>query len=231
MRGRWRSLGALTFLAVGTPIWAAAQESSTPRRLGFSLGVRFSTLGFGLEANKLLFSHLGVRVGGNFFKASTTRTNSGITYDASVKLHGVSVLADFYPGGRGSFHLTGGILSNPVTVSGDGVPTASGQFTINGTPYSSSTVGALSGSVKYPSILPYVGLGFGTPARKGSPLEFLFDIGAGIGEAKVALTATGAASNPQLASDLDAQAKQTQNDIDKYAKLWPVLGFGFAYRF
>jgi len=54
-----------------------------------------------------------------------------------------------------------------------------------------------------------------------------------IGTAKVALTATGPANTPgsPLANDLATQQQNTQNDIDKWAKVWPVLSLGFAYRF
>ncbi len=221
-------LGALLVGGGATP--ALAQQSQE-HHLDLSLAFRFGTLGFGAELNKLLMSHLGIRVGGNYFKWSTTKDNSGITYDASAKLHAFSALVDLYPGARGKFHLTGGIMTNPVTVSGTGVPEASGVFTINGNTYTSAQVGTLNGEVKYPDVGGYVGLGFGTPARKGGPLEFLFDIGAVIGEAKVGLTATGAAPGSPLEADLAAQAKTTQDDLDKYAKVWPVLSFGLAYRF
>jgi hypothetical protein len=222
-------LGALLLGAGITPL---AAQKSDQQHLDLSLAFRVGTLGFGLELNKLLMSHLGIRVGGNYFKWSTNKTNSGISYDVSAKLHAFSALLDLYPSGRGAFHLTGGIMTNPVTVSGTGVPDATGNFSINGNTYTAAQVGTLNGDVKYPDIDAYAGLGFGTPARKGGPLEFLFDIGVVIGTAKVALTGTGtAASTPPLSTDLAAQAKTTQDDLDKYAKVWPVLSFGLAYRF
>jgi len=163
-------------------------------------------------------------------KLSTSRTQSDISYDASLKLHAVSGLVDFFPGARGSFHLTGGIMTNPITVSGTGQPTASGTFTLNGHTYTTAQVGVLSGDAKYPDVGPYLGLGFGTPARKG-PFAFFFDLGAMIGQPTVTLTATGAAPGSTLANDLQAQADTTQHDIRKYAKVYPVISFGVGYRF
>lgn len=207
------------------PVRAVAPE----HHADLSLAFRFGTLGLGLEANKLLTSHLSARVGANFFQLSTSHTETDISYAATLKLHGVSALLDLYPGARGSFHFTGGIFANPLTVSGTGQPNG-GVFVINGDTYSAAQVGTLTGVGKFPDIGPYAGFGFGTPARKGGPVSFLFDLGAVIGQAKVALAATGAATNPQLAADLQAQSAQTQHDVDKYAKVFPVLSFGIAYR-
>jgi len=215
----------------------AAQQPSQPvaaeTHRNISVAFRFLTLGLGGEVSKLLTDHVSARVGANYFKLSTSKTQSDISYDASLKLHAVSVLIDLYPGRRGSFHFTGGIMTNPLTISATGQPTSSGTFTMNGNTYTTSQVGTLTGEGKYPSVGPYVGLGFGTPARKGGALAFLFDLGAVIGKPTITLTASGAgcASGTQCGNDLQAQADTTQHDVRKYAKVYPVLSFGLAYRF
>jgi len=213
----------------------AAQQPSQPvaaeTHKNISVAFRFLTLGLGAEVGRLLTSHVSARVGANYFKLSTTKTQSDITYDASLKLHAVSVLIDLYPGRRGSFHVTGGIMTNPVTVSATGQPTVSGTFTLNGHTYNTSDVGVLTGEAKYPGVAPYVGLGFGTPARRGGAVSFLFDLGAVIGKPTITLTATNPNNRADLAADLQAQADTTQHDVRKYAKVYPVLSFGLAYRF
>jgi hypothetical protein len=222
-------LGALLLGAGATPVLA---QDSGNHHLDLSIAARVGTLGFGAEINKLLMSHLGVRVGGHYMKVSTTKKNNNITYDASAKWQAFEALVDLYPGSRGSFHLTGGIMTDPVKVTGTGLPDPAGNFSINGVNYPADSVGTFKGEVKYPDVGGYVGLGWGTPARSGGPLEFLFDIGVVIGTAKVALSATGpAATHPPLSTDLAQQQQSTQNDIDKYAKVWPVLSIGFGYRF
>jgi hypothetical protein len=76
-----------------------------------------------------------------------------------------------------------------------------------------------------------VGLGFGTPAASHGALKLVMDIGAALGKPTIGLAATGAAGNPQLQADLDAQVAKTRTDVEKYAKVYPVLSLGLVYRF
>jgi hypothetical protein len=219
------SLRVAALLVGSVPATLAAQGNHADVGIAF----RFGTLGLGLEVSKLITSHIAARAGGNYTKFSTTKSQSDITYDATAKFQAFSLLIDLFPGNRGSFHFTGGIMTDPVKVTATGKPT-SGNFTINGTSYTAAQVGTLTGEAKFPDVGPYAGIGFGTPARKGA-VSFLFDLGAYIGKAKVSLKATGAAANPTLASDLQAQVNKTQKDVDKYAKVYPVLSFGLMIRF
>lgn len=195
-----------------------------------SIGVRAGTLGIGAEIAKLVTPHVALRVGANFLSASHTFTQTDITLDAKLKMHAVSGLIDLYPGARGSFHVTGGVMSNPLEVTGTGVPSGNGTFSINNHDYSAAQVGTLTGTGKWKSALPYVGLGFGTPAASRSALKLVFDIGAAIGKATIGLTATGAQNNAQLQSDLNAQIVTTQKDVNK-VPAYPVVSLGLVYRF
>jgi hypothetical protein len=204
--------------------------SPAPHYADVSVALRFGTTGVGLELGKLLTSHVSVRVGANYFKLSATKQQSDVTYNATLKLQALSALLDVYPGRRGGFHATAGIVTNPVTITGTGRPTG-GTYTINGVSYTSAQVGTLTAEGKFPGVSPYVGLGFGTPARSRRPLAFLFDLGAVIGQPTISISATGAAADPTLMSDVQAQVDKTQSDVRKYLKVYPVLAFGLAYRF
>lgn len=212
----------------------AAQQSSgrsDQRASDVAIGVRAGTLGVGITVAKLLVSHVGLRVGGDFFSLTLNgQQQTDITYDMKGKWNAVSALLDFYPAARGAFHLTGGLVTNPAKLTLTGRPTATGNFDINNHPYSSSQVGTLTGTIEFGSIEPYVGLGFGTAASNHGGLALVFDIGAVIGKPTVSLTATGAASNPQLQSDLNAQIASTQQDANKLPA-YPVVALGLIYRF
>ena len=225
---------ANSLCALAVPATLAAQAGSRPSRtIGYadaSIALRFGTLGAGVELSKLLASHLAARVGANYFKYSTNKSQSDISYDATAKLQAVSALFDLYPSARGAFHVTAGVMTNPLTVDATGVPNGN-TFTINDHDYTPTQVGSLVANAKFPGASPYVGLGWGTPARKNGRVRFVFDLGAAIGKAKITLDATGAANNAVLASDLRAQQDKSQSDLDKYGKAYPVIQAGLLFKF
>lgn len=214
---------------LAVPAVLGAQASSS-KGVDMSVGVRVGTLGVGVEANKLITSHVGARVGFNVFSKNTTREEDDITFDAKVKLHSFTALLDLYPSARGSFHLTGGIITNPLEFTGVGVPNGSG-YEIDGTTYTAAQVGNLNASGEFPSVLPYVGLGFGTPANSKKGVKFVFDIGAGIGQPTLNLKATNPMNNAQLAAHVENQRVKTQEDIRKYLKVYPSVTLGLAFAF
>ena len=218
---------ALPLAFAGAPL--RAQQPAGSHSADVSVGLRFGTTGLGLEVGKLLTNHLAVRVGANYFRISATKDQSDITYNAKLKMQALSALLDLFPGGRGGFHLTAGVVTNPVTITGTGQPTGN-TYDINGISYTTAQVGTLIAEAKFPSASPYVGIGFGTPARNHA-FEFLFDLGAVIGQPTITMSATGAAANQALTGDIQSQVTKTQSDLRKYMKAWPVVSFGLAYRF
>jgi hypothetical protein len=208
---------------------AAPLAAQRAKPADVSAALRIGTLGFGIEAAKLLVPHVAVRANLNFGTFDRTGEQSDIDYDFDLKLKAFSALVDFFPGGRGSFHLTGGLVTNPMKVTLTGKPNESGEYTINGNPYASSDVGTLKGVGEFKSAAPYLGLGFGTPAKKGR-IAFLFDLGAVIGKPKVTLSRTGGQDVPGLDQDIQDQQEKTQKDLNDI-KVYPVIQFGLALRF
>jgi hypothetical protein len=193
-----------------------------------SVDVFVGTLGIGAQVAKLVTPHLALRAGGTYFTLSKTTNQSDVKYDATLNLKSFMGVLDFFPSARGAFRLTGGVIGNKSTVDATGVCT--GTLDLNDRTYTCAQVGTLTGSVEFPSASPYVGLGFGTPAR-GSRVHFVMDLGGAFGGPTLVLNASNAGSNPQLAADVKAQRDKTQDDIDKYAKVYPVINIGFGVRF
>jgi hypothetical protein len=106
----------------------------------------------------------------------------------------------------------------------------SDSYRLNGRSYASAQVGTLSGAVRYPGARPYAGFGWGSPAKNRGALGFSTDVGVVYGHPTAALDASGAA-DPQMRADLEAQRVKTQDQLDKYARFYPVLNWGLTYRF
>lgn len=193
-----------------------------------SASLVLSTLGYGAEFNKLLNDRISLRVGGYFVNYNLTQTQEDVEYKGKIAFRNFSAMADFYLFRRGSFHLSGGVVGGSNEITGVGVPQAGGTYTINGTDYTSDQVSTVHAKAVFPSSRPYVGLGWGSPAKHG--FHVTNDLGAVFGSPKYTLATTGAGA-PQLQADIEADQRKTQKDADKYVKVFPVFRLGVTYGF
>lgn len=195
--------------------------------LNLGVGIQVGTLGFGVQVDKLIVSHIGVRAGFNYFEFGLSHTISDVDYSGHLRLQSVPLLADIYP--FGSFHLTGGLVFDQTQLTGTAVPDPSGTITINHVSYTQSQIGILNAGIKYPSSDGYLGLGFGSPVKK-SLLGGTFDIGVILARPRVSLNATNASTTPGLAANLAAQQATTQHSVNKLS-VYPVLSSGIMLHF
>ncbi len=212
------ALALLTLLGAG-PLAAQSPD--------LAIGLRAGTLGIGAEASLLVLPHLGIRGGANFFSHSFTRTESDVTFDATLAFKGVTGLVDLYPSAHGSFHFTGGVITAPAKVTGSGQPTG-GTYTFNDHDYTAAEVGTVTGKATWPGLSPYAGIGWGS--ARGSGIGFVLDLGVAIGKPTIDLAATSAVPGSTLAQDVEAERVKIQDDVDKYAKVYPVLSLGLVIR-
>jgi hypothetical protein len=204
-----------------------------------SIGLRVGTLGVGAELSRLLSDHIGLRVGASYLKLRHERRfnaleANSIDWDVTLKGTAFSGLLDWYPGKRGVFRFSAGAMTNPGKGDGVGVIVADSAYSLAGRKYRpASIIGDLIASGTYSSVLPYVGLGFGTPASKHRGVGFICDLGVAIGRPTVTLTSTNAATttNPTLRQDLAARQEEWKTDVVDRIPVYPVLSLGVAYRF
>ncbi|HXS25653.1 MAG TPA: hypothetical protein VN719_15570 [Gemmatimonadales bacterium] len=222
--------GALLALQITPAVAQRSNSQGGQHGSDFGVSLRAGTLGGGIELSKLLVSHVGIRVGANYFSVNRdSLTSKNVSYDAHLKLQSFSGLLDLYPSPRGSFHLSAGVISDPLKITGSG-KSQGGTFDINNHTYTATQVGTLTAEAKFASALPYVGLGFGTAASKHGGVSFVFDLGAAIGKPTVSLTSSNATAGSQLQNDLNAQIATTQTSADKL-KAYPVLALGLMLKF
>jgi hypothetical protein len=174
-------------------------------------------------------SFADVRLGFNGFSFNHTFNSGGNPYALHADLRNAPLLVDWYPFGFG-FHLTGGIVYNDNHADYTAEP-QNGEYVIDGTPYPASEVGTLGGTVTYPKIAPYLGLGFGDPFSGVFPVFFTADFGAFYQKSpNVTLISSNQSGNPELDAQLAAEAGRIQSDIGKY-RWYPVISFGIGIGF
>lgn len=194
-----------------------------------SVAARFGTLGIGVEG-AVRSGHIGVRGGINFFEWTFRHRASSVGFNAKLDFQGKSAVLDYYPSRTGKFHLSGGVMTTPVEVTGVGKPNFGGSYIFNGRSYTAATVGVVTANAVWPDMLPYFGIGLGGPGR-GDPVALIFDLGVAVGKPTFGMSATGAEGNTQLEQDVAAEAAEIQAELDKYAKVYPVISLGVIVRF
>lgn len=155
-------------------------------------------------------------------------TEDGIAYRGRYKLQRVAVFGDWFPF-EGSFRLTGGLSSNDykITLDASGV---GGTLTIGDRTYNNLTANdGLNVEIKYPSVTPYLGIGWGH--QIGSGWRMAADIGALIGKAKVTATARGALANEaDIQANLDKELAELRDGVGKIRAI-PQLSVSVGYSF
>lgn len=215
----------------------AAPTVSAAANPDLAVAVRAGTPGLGLDLDLGLSPSFGMRVGFAGFNVNHTVDTSDVNYDGRLKLRTVTGLLDWYVF-QGGFHLTAGVAGNGTKLDVVGEP-SQGSYTINGTTYSSSQLGSLSGQLKFGnSVSPYVGLGWGNPAGENGRVHFLFDVGAIYGGTpSVSLTAQcgpaappGSALCDEIQSNVAAEEQKLVSKAD-ILRWYPVVSLGIAVRF
>jgi len=212
--------GVALFLAVSPAAWA-------------DVGVllKAGTLGAGLDVSKGIGEKLAVRLQANALNYDQDITVSDVHYNAELDLRSAGVLLDWHPF-SGAFRVSAGAYWNGNEASATARATG-GTYEIDGTTYISAEVGSLDGKIDFPSVAPYLGIGFGSAPKAGRGMSFSFDLGVLYqGEPNVNLTvACGTTARcAQLQSDVAAEMVTLQDGLKDF-KFYSVVSFGIGYRF
>gem|GEM_PF-1478577 len=162
--------------APGTHRYPVAPAAESVRPFSqLAVGVKFSTLGAGVEVATPLSGHFNLRVGGNFFQYTDHLTTNGIHYAAALNFSSAQASIDWFPWGR-SFHVSPGALvysGNRIIANGS-VPGGT-SFTINGNDYVSDLADPVGGSARIDlaHAAPMLTFGWGaSPAISSFPLKW-----------------------------------------------------------
>jgi hypothetical protein len=213
-------------------------------------GFRVGTLGLGGEATVGLNNYFNLRVPFNLFNYSDNRTEDGIDYDGKLDLQSFGAQLDLHPF-KGSFFLSAGLFANGNKLklhASD--PTGTKDYDIGDNNYVSDTADPLDlkARMKFNSMAPYAGLGWGNPIQGDWNLYFRFEIGAYFqGAGKINMKATGSAKNTDddsaafkvdgdtpeavlFQSNLEDERASLEDDIKDF-KIYPAISLAIGYRF
>ena len=125
--------------------------------------------------------------------------------------------------------LVGGLGFGGTSAALDAQAT-NGTVTIDGQSFN-ATGNSLSASIKYPSTMPYVGIGWGHGRHNAPGWTFAFDVGVSIGKPSVTLTGSGGLlAQPGAAAAIAAERQKVQDDLNS-AKVLPVVKVSVGYQF
>ena len=235
-----------------TPAWHDSADVPAPQQHAkkgeaglIGIGIRLSTLGAGGEAGVCLSNRLNVRGGLNVFQYSRGFNHDGITYKGQLNLRSGEAHLDWYPIGH-TFHLSPGLLvynGNGATATAN-VPGGS-SFTLGGTTYTSDPTNPIMGTGKldFVKVAPTAMFGFGNLVPQSTHFTYNIELGAVFqGSARTKLNLTGdacdafglncvnAATDPTVQSNIAAEQTKINNKLSPF-KYYPVISFGFGYRF
>ena len=220
-RARFPLLLAAALLAIGSGRPALGQDMAFALKAG--------TTGIGGDLTIGLSEQVNLRGGGAWFSANGTWTQQQITYDGTARLQNGFAAVDLHPGG-GIFRVSVGAGFNRNRVTGQ---STSSPLIVNGIPYSTQDVGALSAEVRSNPVCPYLGIGIGNAVGMGAQVKLVLDVGVYyMGSPTVSLTANppgGGTLPPGFAEDLEQERRRIEDDLAKY-RYFPVISLGLSIK-
>jgi len=239
-----RSFSLLSMACAALLAVQSASASSNPHEV-YAQGGLFGSKGFGYAHS---FSDIfGVRA--DFSRLSTGRSLSvgQYRYDAALTGRQVGAYADWFPFG-GKLHLTAGLSSRKLDADVDARFKNDRDIRVGGVLVANiDALDWVKAELKWSSVAPYLGLGFGHSTVQRAGFGFVTEIGVTLGAPKVKLSISeslrgkvdGATTTPipgspweGISTDdaIEKQRRELADDVSKI-KVFPHMYIGVAYRF
>lgn len=223
----------------------SAKAGGRSARGQVGVGVRLSLLGPGVEAAVSLSQRFDVRGGFNYFSYGRDFSHDGVSYHGQLDLRSAEAHLDWLPLGQW-FHVSPGLLIyNGNKLGGNANVPGNTTFTLGGTTYLSDPADPIGGNgkVEFRKVSPTAMIGFGSLVPHHKHFSVTSDLGVVFqGQARTTLGFTGtacapdgsncvnAATDPAVQANVLAEQAKLNNKLSSF-KYYPVLSFGFGYRF
>ncbi|KAH0438497.1 hypothetical protein [Paraburkholderia fungorum] len=216
-------------LAVLTTILIAGVASTAHAQSHNEVYGSVGTEGVGLGYGYGISQNFGARVEVNGFGFSHNFSAGDLNYNANLRLIHGALLGDYFPAPHAfPIRLTAGLLIGDDQLAGDAT-SSDGTYTINGVTVASGGE-TIHARIKFPTVRPYVGFGFGhnPTAKKG--LSMAFDAGVAIGKPSVSFDVPANIANAAGAENVAAEEQNLQSKANKFP-VYPIVKVSLTYRF
>lgn len=159
-------------------------------------------------------------------------SEDGIDYTGDAKSLRLAALGDWHPL-RGAFRLSVGLSGGRSSGTFTGAPSSGSSISIGGATVPVGPADRYDVKAEFPSVMPYVGIGWGHAITKGWGLSA--DVGVLVGSPKVTGTLSPSLRAKIAATGRDPDAElerelQTVRDTAAKIDVVPVLSLGLSYR-
>jgi hypothetical protein len=186
------------------------------------------TGGLGVGLNLPVGPAVGLRGEIASLTETDTYTEDRITYKGDLKLKGNGLFVDVRPF-MGVFRLVGGASFGGSAATLNAQAT-DGTVTIDGKTFNAAGQ-SLQARIKYPSTMPYLGVGWGHGRFNEPGFTIGLDLGVSIGKPKVSLVgSSGLLAQPGAQAAIAAEERKVQNDLNS-TKVLPVIKLSVGYQF
>ena len=186
-----------------------------------------ATTGVELGVGQTFAERFGLRLEGNSLNLTRNFSTSDVQYDAKVKFGNAGVFADVFIA-RG-FRLTAGALVGDRGIHGV-ARSVGNTIQLNGVAYPVAAGDSLNFEAKFPTVSPYIGLGWGHQPSATAGLQFYADVGVAIGRPEVTFSPSASLAAKVNPSDLASEQASAQDKANSYRN-YPVVKIGLLYAF
>ncbi|RTL31380.1 MAG: hypothetical protein EKK47_08030 [Burkholderiales bacterium] len=194
-----------------------------------SVGLPGLVAGYAVTVNE----KLGLRAdAGTMGSVNRTHTVSGVGFDTKAQYNRFGLFADYFPFG-GRFRLTGGLTMNKAQLTLNSRFDGNTSINVNGQSITPSASDYFNLQMKFPTTMPYVGLGWGHQPRSAG-MGFIADLGVSIGRAKLKTDTNivGKTYNGYTVTQADVDAKTDEiHDAVGHITFLPSASVGVNYRY
>ena len=229
-------------LILAPELLAQAAETTSAKA---AVGVKFSTLGAGIELATPVTHRSNVRFGFNAFQYSRGLDKDNVHYDAQLAFRSIEAHYDFFPF-AGGFHISPGFLAYLTSpIKADASVPGTQSFTLGGTSFVSDPANPVKGTGKldFNRAGPSFTVGWGNLLpRSAKRFTVPFEVGVVYqGAPKATLGLTGnvcdaglancrSVSDPTVQSHIQSEQSKINKDIN-FFQAYPIISIGLGYKF